>query len=115
MRHVDKRRWICANIIGNCSLSRLMLSAMYLEVPADKKCPLCQSDITIFPETPETATQGIVEVVPEWQCRSCKKTGSLLESGGAPEKCPDCGGEVLTPLLKKDGPFDPSLDLLKKY
>ncbi len=113
MRHVDKRRWICTSIIGNCPLSSVMASNMHQEVPVDKTCPLCHADITIFGEMPELTVQSIMEIVPEWQCRGCNKTGSWSEANEASRQCPDCGGEIITPLVKKDGPFGSGL--LKKH
>lgn len=113
MRMVDKRKWRCHNSQGKCILSQEMSSALCQEAPADKKCPLCHSDITIFGEEELVLTSGIVEIVPEWRCLTCGQSKTLAMGESAPTQCPTCGEKVLSPLVKKGGPFDP--DKLKKY
>lgn len=105
MRHVDKRRWVCTNIQGECLMSQPMGAALCQEVPADRKCVLCQSDITILSEA-ANAAKGIVEFISEWYCEDCLEVGPM-EGDRAPEKCPRCGGNRISkPPIKKGGPFE---------
>lgn len=111
MRRVDKRKWVCTNIQGECLLSQTTGAALCQEVPADRKCPLCQSEITILAGEPETP-RSLIEVMLDWVCEICGKSGLMEEGDMAPEICPKCGGQVSKPLIKKDEPFD---GLEKRY
>ena len=110
-----KRRWVCTNTQGRCPFSEEASADLNEEVPLDKKCPLCESEITIFGEAQgTTAEHGLVEFLPVWWCRACGKTGTYEEGGKVPSKCPNCGREVEEPIVKKGGPYD-HLGLEEKY
>jgi|GEM_PF-2934227 len=100
MREIDKRSWICTNVKGNCLLAQKMSAALCQGVPADRKCPLCKSEITIFGEV-ETKS-GIIEFIPEWKCLGCGYAEPVRDSF-VPLKCPRCGSEKIdSPPIKKD-------------
>lgn len=60
LRHIDKRKWVCNN--PNCAISHECASGLFLEVPANKKCPFCDSDITLLGEPQKTGLEMVAEI-----------------------------------------------------